>query len=175
MISLPKKCKIYEQKCKYYTEEQLLKFFKAAPQKVDGVAEEYIMYENDSESGFIGDGNSLRFSTNSGQLYETVFGVLSDTLSEELDDKGILDFATRDEVLNKLKKVMKDDYNIEPDEWSANKFYAVKKESVDSYKETVYQRANESVDNSDALAQEKAADEAERIKNIPSEDFYSLI
>lgn len=167
----PTKCRIYNMKNKAYSDDQLLSLFDDTPEKnVEQSTEEYSMYDKNDQHGFVNDGRNLTFYTDAGLLYETVYGAL-----ENPDDKGELDFDTRDDVLEKVQNELRDKFNFSPNEWWAYGFYAITKDEVDRYKESVNREASEIAENSeDALAAEKAKNRAEQISKIPSEDFYYM-
>ena len=104
---IPTKGKIYKQKRKQFSEEQLISFFSDTPKKIDTGSEFYIRYESDTEIGFITDGNYFRFYTPAGSTYGSICA------SSFLEENGIegyedetLGFSTREEILEQLKDLL---------------------------------------------------------------------
>lgn len=73
-------------------------------------------------------------------LFDSVNYYLSELDDSDPDKKyisadGDLDFASRDEALEKIQADLADSFGIMPEEWLALEFNAVKKEAVESYKQ----------------------------------------
>lgn len=173
--SFPTKGKIYKQKRKQFSEEQLISFFSDVPQKIDTGFEYYIRYESDIEIGFITDGNYFRFYTPAGSTYGSICAssFLEENNIEGCED-GMHDFSTREEILEQVKDLLWRKWGIPQEDWYAREFYAVKKETVESYKEAVFQQADEPVTSSNEYEQDKWAALAEKLKTIPSKDYYYI-
>lgn len=172
--SFPEKCKIFKQKCKYFSENELLNFFHDVPQKSSDSTQFSIKYVGEEQSGYIDNDVCLSFCTRSGSLFETVLQALVLREKKEQAEKTVLGFATRDEVINHLQILLKDFLGIMPEDWWANEFYGVKAEDVELYKAEILRQASDDADSADELVQEKIRQQAERIKNISSNDFYYI-
>ena len=170
--NIPTKCKIYKQKAKQFNEKQLLELFSGEPQKVTTVTEDEIKYITSTEMGFISEGTYLSYSTLDGARYYGMCVSSFDGVDGYKD--GTLDFSTRDEVLDQVGTIMQSNFGIMQSEWYVDKFYAVKKETVDLYKEMVYQQANEDVTSSNEFEQAKWRELAEALEEIRSEDYYYI-
>lgn len=177
----PGKCKIYKSSAVKFTDEQLFDFFNAhpecgSPQKTEYYTDDYHRYEAVGCSGHISDGNGFMFYTEKGKLYDDVHYYLAKLDSTHTNRKyisadGDLDFATRDEVLEKVRAELSERFGIMPDEWWALEFDAVKKEGVEEYKQKAYRDAYEP----DKIYEddlEKEKQHYERIKDLPTDDFY---
>lgn len=171
----PANCKIYKQKRKKFSEEQLLSFFSGSPEKVDSNSKNDIKYETDTEMGFISEGEYFMYSTLAGSKYQAICD--SSFLEYNNVDgytNGTLDFATRDEVLNKVKAILRDKFGIAEKDCFSDKFYAVKKENVDFYKESINEESNKPVTSENEREMAKLKEQAENLKKIPSEDYYYI-
>lgn len=173
--SFPTKCKIYKQKRKQFTEKQLLSLFSDSPQKVESDANNEIRYQTDTETGYISNYGILGFYTPEGSLYSSI------STSSFLETNGIedyenvsLDFSTRDEALEQVKKTVQDKLEITQGDLYVQEFYAVKKENVDLYKKMVNEQANIPVTSDNELEQAKWAERAEKLKKISSKDYYYI-
>lgn len=170
----PTKAKIYKQKRKQFSEEQLISLFSETPKKVETGFDEQIEYETETETGYIDDGVSLGFYTPAGLRYSMIcdYGFLEENGIEGYED-GTHDFATREEILEKIEDLM-DTFGIPREDWYALEFYAVKKETVDLYKEAVFKEANEPATSSNEAAHSWVQVIAENLKNTPSKDYYYI-
>ena len=172
--TFPTKCKIYKQKRKQFSEEQLLSFFRGTTQKGDNYVGGTIHYENDVEVGYITDG-MFRYSTLAGIKYGSICNssFFEDNNIEGYAD-GTLDFASRDETYENVSAVLREEFGIAQEEFFAEKFYAVKKENVDLYKELFFEEANKPETSSNELELAKLKEQAEKLRKIPSEDYYYI-
>lgn len=170
----PTKCKIYKQIRKQFSEEQLLSFFSGTPQKGENYVGDTIHYENDAEVGYITDG-MFRYSTLAGGKYGSICNssFFEDNNIEGYAD-GTLDFASRDETYENVSAVLREKFGIAQEEFFAEKFYAVKKENFELYKESVYEEANQPETSSNELELAKLKEQAEKLRKIPSEDYYYI-
>lgn len=178
----PSKCKIYKSSSVQFTDEQLFDFFNAhpecgTPKKSEYYTDDYHRYEAAGCSGHISDGSGFMFYTEKGNLYGDVHYYLAKLDSTHTNRKhisadGDLDYATRDEVLEKVRAELSERFGIMPDEWWTLEFDAVKKEGVEEYKQKVYHDAYEpdKIYEDDDLEKEKQ--HYERIKDLPADDFY---
>ena len=172
--SFPTKCKIYKQTRKQFSEEQLLSLFRSTPQKGENYVGDTIHYENDVEVGYITNG-MLRYSTLAGGKYGSICNssFFEDNNIEGYAD-GTLDFASRDETFEKVSAVLKEKFGIAQEECFAEKFYAVKKENFELYKESIIEEANKPETSSNEFELAKLRVQAEKLRNIPSEDYYYI-
>lgn len=172
--AFPTKCKIYKQTRKQFSEEQLLSFFRSTPQKGENYVGDTIHYENDVEVGYITNG-MLRYSTLAGGKYGSICNssFFEDNNIEGYADET-LDFASRDETFEKVSAVLEEKFGIPQRECFAEKFYAVKKENVDLYKESLFEEANKPETSSNELELAKLKEQAEKLRKIPSEDYYYI-
>ncbi len=180
----PSKCKIYKQTTVKFTDEQLFDLFAAhkecgTPQKSEYWTDKDHYYESDGAIGYINEGDNLYFCTDKGDFYEDAIYFLEEYDSsdkEQLYTDGDLDFAPRDEVLEKVRTELSERYGINPDEWWAFEFKAVKKDCLEKIKQQVYHDVYESDETveSDDLGLEKERYYYEKIKDVPAEDFYYL-
>ena len=173
--SIPTKGKIYKQKRKQFSEEQLISLFSDTPQKVERGYDNEIYYETDTEMGYIDNGSNFGFYTPAGSTYGSICASSFLELNgvEGYED-GAHDFATREEILAQVKDLLWDKFGIPQEDWYTREFYAVKKETVESYKEAVFQQANVPVTSSNEYEQDKWAALAEELKNIPGKDYYYI-
>ena len=171
----PTKAKIYKQKKMLFIEEQLTSLFLDTPQKVDTGYDHYIRYESDTEIGILTDGDYLNVYTPASKTYDMVYesGFLEFNGNEGYED-GTHDFATREEILEQVKDLLWDTFGIPREELYVREFYAVKKETVELYKEEVFKEANAPVTSSNALQHDKWADVVEELKTISGKDYYYL-
>ena len=168
-----RKCKIYKQKAMKFTDEQLFDLFDAhkecgTPQKSEYWTDKYHRYESEGAMGYINEGDNLYFCTDKGDLCEDAIYFLEgydESDKEQLYTDGDLDFASRDEVLEKVRTELSERYGIMPDDWWAFEFKAVKKECLEKVKQQAYHDADEG---------EKEKQYYEKIKDVPTEDFYYL-
>lgn len=170
----PTKCKIYKQTKKQFSEEQLLSFFRSTPQKGENYVGDIIHYENDAEVGYITDG-MFRYSTLAGGKYGSICNssFLEYNNIEGYAD-GTLDFASRDEALEQVGAVLEEKFGIKRENWFGEKIYAVKKENVDFYKQSIFEEANQPETSANELELAKLKEQAEKLKTIPSEDYYYI-
>lgn len=180
----PSKCNIYKQTAVQFTDEQLLERFArfpeyGEPQKSPDYPDRLHYYEANGCSGFVSDGDNFNFRTDKGNLFLSDYYYLSelddgDPNQKYLSADGELDFASRDKALENIRAELADSFGIMPEEWYASKFYAVKKEAVEAYKQKLYRDAYEpeKVYENDDLEKEKQA--YERNKDLPAEDFYYI-
>lgn len=170
----PTKCKIYKQTTKFFTEEQLISLFSSTPERSeDGYG--HIFFKTDKEDGLMDDGDYLHFSTPAGSKFEMICA--TDFLKEnniEGYEYEELEFATRAEVLEQLKTLLRDNFGIAPEDWYVQEFYGVKKETVDLYKEELLKEANEPVTSGNAYEHEKVNEWAEAWKTISADDYYFI-
>ncbi len=173
--SFSTKCKIYKQKRKQFTEKQLLSLFSDSPQKVESNVDGEIRYQTNTETGYISNDGILGFYTPEGSLYSSIStSSFLETNGIEDYENGSLDFSTRDEALEQVKKTVQDKLEIAQVDLFVQQFYAVKKENVDLYKEMVNQQANIPVTSDNELEQAKWAELAEKLKKISSKDYYYI-
>ncbi len=180
----PSKCKIYKQTAVKFTDEQLFDLFDehkecGTPQKSEYWTDKDHYYESESAMGYIDEGCRLRFWTDKGDFYEDAIyflEVYDGADKEQLYTDGDLDFASRDEVLEKIRTELSERYGINPDEWWAFEFKAVKKECLEKVKQQAYHDVYESDETveSDDPGLEKERYYYEKIKDVPTEDFYYL-
>ncbi len=178
----PSKCKIYKQTTVKFTDEQLLDYFDAhkecgTPQKSEYYSDEYHRYEAESAIGHVNEGDNLYFATDKGSLYDSAIYFLEEydgADKEQLYTDGDLDFVSREEVLEKVRTELSERYGINPDEWWAFKFNAVKKAGVEEYKKKAYRDAYEPEEIYEGDDLEKEKQYYESIKDLPAEDFYYL-
>lgn len=172
--SFPTKCKIYKQTMKLFTEEQLLSLFSGTPEKVD-TYKGRIEYKTATERGFVSDSGVLYFSTPAGNKFDTICALdfLKENNIEGYVD-GELDFATRDEILEQVKALMQDNFELAPEDWYIEKFYAMKKEAFDLYKELILQEAAQIATSSTEYEHKKLDEESAVLKNITGEDYYFI-
>lgn len=172
---LPTTGKIYKQKRRTYTEEQLCKLFDSAPEKTyeDPDPDYYfVIYENDHQQGSMSD-SRLGFHSEAGDLFDYVY-YHSVHFPEEVDYQGYVsedgepDFATRSEAIEKVRTQLQNDFGISPEEWEPMNFHAVKKEAVDLYKDMILKDVNDP----EAEASEKSKEYAERVGKVQSADYY---
>ena len=157
--AFPEKCKIYKQKTKLFTEEQLLKLFDDNPQRTEESSKgySYIEYASDKYTGSIVNGTSLSFCSQTGAYYSVICDSLYANTGEEkyISQNDSLSFESREKTLEDLQLQLNNLFDIAPDEWWAKDFYAVKKEGVDFYKEKITEEAAADVENSDESNDEK--------------------
>ena len=178
----PSKCKIYKQTTVKFTDEQVLDFFDAhkecgTPQKSEYWTGNDHRYEAESALGYIDNGYNLYFCTDKGDFYEDAIYFLEEydgADKEQLYTDGDLSFASRDEVLEKVRTELSERYGINPDEWWAFEFDAVKKECLEKIKQQSYHDAYEPEEEVEDLELEKERFYYEKIKDVPTEDFYYL-
>ncbi len=170
----PSKCKIYKQTRKQFSEEQLLSFFRDTPQKGEYYAGNRIHYETAEESGFI-DKGMFRYSTQAGGEYGSI---CDPSFFKENNIKGyedtVLEFASREEVTDKISSVLEEKFEIKRENWFAKEFYAVKKENFDLYKQLLFEEANKPETSENELELDKLREWAEKLKEITSEDYYYI-
>lgn len=176
--SLPEKCKIYKQKTKFFTEEQLLKLFDDNPQRTEESSEgySYIEYSSDKYTGSIVNGTSLSFYSQTGSHYSVICDSLYANTGEEkyISKDDSLSFESREKTLEVLQSQFKNLFGINPNEWWAKDFFAVKKEGVDFYKEKITEEAAADAENSDESNDEKFQYAVQQLDSIPSEDYYLI-
>ena len=176
--TFPEKCKIYKQKTKRFTEDQLLKLFDDNPQRTEESSDgySYIEYSSDKYTGSIVDGTSLSFYSQTGSHYSVICDSLYANTSEEkyISKDDSLSFESREKTLEVLQSQFKNLFGINPNEWWTKDFFAVKKEGVDFYKEKITEEAAADVENSDESNDEKLQYTFQQLDNIPSEDYYLL-
>lgn len=176
--AFPEKCRIYKQKTKMFTEDQLLKLFDDNPQRTEESLEGYscITYTSDKYTGDITNGTALSFYSQAGSDHIVVFESLSSHTDEEkyISSKDSLSFKSREKTLEDLQLQLKNLFDITPDEWWAKDFYAVKKEGVDFYKEKITEEAAADAANSDESVDDKLQYSFQKLDNITSEDYYVL-
>ncbi len=178
----PSKCKIYKQTTVKFTDEQLLDYFDrhpecGTPQKSEHYSEIYHRYEAESAIGYVNKGDNLYFSTDKGNFFENAVYFLEEydgADKEKLYTDGDLDFASREEVLEKVRTELSERCGIDPDEWWAFEFKAVKKECLEKLKQQAYLEAYEPGEEVGDLGLEKERYYYEKIKDVPAEDFYYL-
>lgn len=178
----PSKCKIYKQTAVNFADEQLFDLFDehkecGTPQKSEFWTDEYHRYDAESAMGYIDEGSSLYFRTDNGDFYEDAIyflEVYDESDKEQLYTDGDLDFASRDEVLEKVRTELSERYGIMPDEWWAFEFKAVKKECLEKIKQQAYHDVYEPDEDVGDLELEKEKQYYEKIKDAPTEDFYYL-
>lgn len=170
----PTKCKIYKQTMKLFTEEQLISLFSETPERSeDGYG--HIFFKTDKEDGLMDGEGYLRFATPAGNKFETICAMdfLKENNIEGYEDEE-LDFATRAEVLEQLKTLLRDNFGVAPEDWYVQEFYAVKKEIVDLYKEELLKEANEPVTSGNVYEHEKVNEWAKAWKTISGDDYYFI-
>ena len=172
--AFPTKCKIYKQTLNLFTEEQLLSLFSGTPEKVD-TGEGRVEYRTAIEEGFVDDEGYLHFATIAGNKVSTICEVnfLKENIIEGYEDEE-LDFATRAEIFEQVKILMRDKLGLVPEDLYVKEFYVVKKETVDLYKESIYQEANKPVTSDNEYGHKKLNEEAETFKKISSDDYYFI-
>ncbi len=178
----PSKCMIYRQTPVQFTDEQLLDLFDAhkecgTPQKSEQWTDTYHRYDSEGAVGHVDNGYNLYFSTDKGSFFEDAIYYLEgydEPDKEQLYTEGDLDFASRDEVLEKVRRSLSERYGIMPDEWWAFEFEAVKKECLEKVKQQAYHDAYEPDKEYAGDDLEKEKYYYEKIKDIPAEDFYYL-
>lgn len=172
--AFPTKCKIYKQTLKLFTEEQLISLFSDTPERTeDGYG--HIFFKTDKEDGLMDDGGYLHFSTPAGNKFEMICA--TDFLKEnniEGYENEELEFATRAEVLEQLKTLLRDNFGVAPEDWYVQKFYGVKKETVDLYKEELLKEANAPVTSGNVYEHEKVNEWAKVWKTISADDYYFI-
>lgn len=177
--SFPSKAKIYNQKRKNFSDEQLLALFDGEPQKKNSGNPDYIVYETNEQNGFLYDEKNLTFYTKAGDLYDSVYTDLSNAGDYTyLNDTSDLNFAPRDEALEQIRKKLQNDFEIAPNEWEPMEFFAVTKDGVDHYKKMIEVTANASITENESSIdfdeRAKAKERFDEIRQIPSEDFYYI-
>ncbi len=178
----PSKCKIYKQTTVKFTDEQVLDYFDwhpecGTPQKSEHYSEIYHRYEAESAIGYINEGDNLYFCTDKGGFYDNAVYFLEGydgADKDQLYTDGDLDFASRDEVLEKVRTELSERCGINPDEWWAFNFKAVKKECLEKIKQQAYHDVYEPDEEVGDLELEKEKRYYEMIKDLPAEDFYYL-
>jgi len=176
--TFPTNCKIYYQKKKIFTEQQLIALFDENPQRTDRSTYDWVEYITENQRGTVNNENSLTFYSQEGNLYDSVYFYYSENPSEDTklytSQDGELDFASREDILEKVNAYMNESFGITPDEWEPMHFCAVKKTGVDYYKNLITQKSNEGISDSNNIEQEKAKQQAEAINKLPSKDFYYI-
>lgn len=172
------KCKIYKQRAKLFTEEQLLKMFDETPKKEDKSFEDYSYFEFTTEkcTGRIINNRIISFAIDAQSVYNGIYQALSRNTSNEeyISKDDSLDFEPREKVLDELRKQLLDTFGIDPDEWWVQEFYAVKKEGVDFYKMKIAEEAAADAANSEENDDEKLQQTLKQLDDISSEDFYVI-
>lgn len=173
--SFPTKCKIYKQTMKLFTEEQLLSLFFGTPEKVETHSEGHIEYKTDTESGFVDDEGYLHFATPAGNKFDTIceMNFLAENNIEGYENEE-LDFATRDEVLEQVKTLTRDKFGLAPEDLYVKRFYAVKKETFELYKQMVFQEADKPATSGNTYEHKKLNEEAAALKEITGDDYYFI-
>ncbi len=172
--AFPTKCKIYKQTMKLFTEEQLISLFSETPERTeDGYG--HIFFKTDREDGLMDGEGYLRFATPAGNKFETICATdfLKENNIEGYEDEE-LEFATRAEVLEQLKTLLRDNFGVAPEDWYVQEFYGVKKETVDLYKEELLKEANEPVTSDNVYEHEKVNEWAKAWKTISGDDYYFI-
>ena len=168
---IPSKCKIYKQKVKTFTEDQLLSLFSETPERTYYNETNTAVYVSSTERGNT-DGTDLTFLTDTGMLcamsYDKV-GSIYDEQSEIVN----LDFAAFDKVLDAVEKQMSQ-FGFSSNEWFVNKVYTVKSADLDRFKETQYNAAQENPYSLDESELQKDIEQADRINKYPSKDTYYI-
>lgn len=171
IMEIPSKCKIYNQKVKTFTEDQLLSLFSETPERTYYNETNTTVYVSSTERGNT-DGTDLTFLTDAGMLcamsYDKV-GSLYDEQSEIVN----LDFATFDKVLEAVEKQMSQ-LGLSSNEWFVNKVYTVKAADLDRFKEAQYNAAQENPYSLDESELQKEIEQADRINKYPSKDTYYI-
>lgn len=167
---LPTKCKIYQQTVKSFTEEQLLSFFSANPEKTYIESRELTIYNSETENGNVGE-NGLNFFTNTGRLCMTAYGVAYGEGIQEKQEN--LAFSSRENIIKKAVEKLKD-LGVSDCDWYINEMYAVSANDLEEFKEKVYNSARENPYSLDESELQKEIEEAERIKERKAKDFYYI-
>ncbi len=154
----PQKCKIYKQKAKIFTEKQLLSLFDEPPKRINN----YVEYASEKHTGYLINNRRLKFFSKTGSYYGIVYDYLYRNTDDEryISKNDSLDFASREKVLDNLRRQLNDQFGIDPDEWLVKDYFAVKKEGIDFYLTT------------EAAADSEAGNDA--LHDIPIEDFYYI-
>lgn len=168
----PSKCKIYMQKVKTFTEDQLLSFFSETPERIYYDETNTIVYTSGTERGNT-DGTDLTFLTDAGMLCAMSYDMVGSSYDGEQSKIENLDFAAFGEVLEAVEKQMIK-FGFTSDEWFVNKVYTIKADDLDRFKETQYNAANENPYNLDESELQKEIEQANRINKYPSKDSYYI-
>lgn len=183
-LKFPDKCKIYKQTPVIFTDEQLLEQFARFPEcgephKMQDYTGMFHGYEANGCGGFVSDGDNFNFRTDKGNMFCSVNYYMSELEDSHPDKKYIsadseLNFASREEAMENIRKTLADSFGIMPEEWWASELNAVKKEAVEKYKQKLYHDAYEpdKVYENDDLEKERLTYEMN--KDIPAEDFYYI-
>lgn len=163
-------CKVYKQKVKTFTEEQLLSFFSVTPERTFYEETDTVIYSSDKENGNVSQTN-LIFYTETGLLCDIAYGEAygGETQSDEED----LDFLSRDEVL-KIANDSLQSMGLDCYDWEANIIYSIKAETLDAFKEKTYKSAMDNPYSLDEQELQKEIDTAQRLYKLPSKDLYYM-
>ena len=172
--NFPSKCRILKQTAKTFTEEQLLSFFSETPARTYYSERNMAEYASETERGYTS-ATDLRFFTDAGVLCMMAYG---GTYGEGIyTNNDTLDFASQDEVLEKINSIM-ENFGFSPSDWFVSKSFSVKSELLEQFKEKTYKQLTESLDENpyslDESEIEEQINQAEKIKQRPSKDFYYI-
>lgn len=172
--SFPTRAKIYKQTRKLFSEEQLLSFFSDTPEKME-IYKGRIDYRTETERGFVNNEGSLMFSTPAGDKFDTICATdyFEDIRNADCDN-GELDFASRVEILKQVETLTWDLLGLSPNDWYTEKFYAVKKEVFDKYKQAIIEEAASPETQKSEYLTETLNAEVEVLNKITGEDYYFL-
>ena len=168
----PTKCKIYKQKPKIFTEEQLLGFFSEASERTSYSERNLSVYTAETERGNT-NGTDLNFSTDAGILCNMAFDTVGTIYEGEQVKNASLAFASIDELLEEIGKKMTE-FGFASDEWFADKVYTLTKDDLERYKEATY---NAILDNPYSLDEGEIQNQieyADKVKQYPSKDSYFI-
>lgn len=166
------KCKIYMQKVKTFSEEQLLSFFSEMPERTYYAETKTAVYTSTSESGNT-DGTDLTFLTDAGMLCAMSYDTVGSYYDGEQSEIVNLEFAAFDDVLESVEKQMSE-FGFSANEWFVNKVYTIKARDLDRFKEEQYNAAKENTFGLDEDELQKEIEQAERINKYPSKDSYYI-
>lgn len=168
--SFPTGCKVYKQKSKVFTEEQLLSFFSETPEKTGYDDAGTVVYTSDKETGNISP-NSLIFYTEAGLLCNMANG---EAYGEKIQfDEDVLDFLSRDEAAKSASSVLQN-LGLDSLDWKVDKFYSVKAETLDTFKEKAYKTVLDNPLSLDEDELQKEIESAQRLYKLPSKDIYHI-
>lgn len=174
MNSFPEKCKIYKQTSIKFTEEQLLLLFPETAEKAED-NNGRISYRTATEKGVVDNEGTLLYYTLAGDKFDTICATdyFEDIRNADYEE-GELDFATREETLKQVEILTWDLLGLSPNDWYTEKFYAVKKEVFEKYKQAIIEEAASPETKKSEYLTETLNAEVEVLNKITGEDYYFL-